>query len=434
MPTEVIMTIAVERLTPHPLSREIYGDPFTSANFNDLVSSIRLHGVLEPVIVTPELVILSVHRRVAAAVTAGLLAVPARSVEGLNEQAQAELIVVLNQHRKRLTSIMVREALTLERVDQETPGSHLIGTNAGSAPATSGNKQQIKSTLAIRVGLKSRRMLEQATSVLRSGNDALIALMDERTVTAAYRKLHRRQNGISPFSTVIKPSDNWNFSPVHYERIDGTKDGGYIPGDIYANCFWYFVKPGDLVVDPMAGSGMARHVYDHRHEWMGTHAYDFRLRMFDLTPQADDIQEHDLLSSFPVNRPDYIVIDLPYLGMSKYAYSRKREDLANMEEQAYMASVNRIAQVCADAQTKGKLCTVVSPNYTDHKQLRVINMAERIRESWRSSGYRLYMETYASRRIQQRQDPTMAKINNVAKERRLPLTDIVLIMTFERSE
>ena len=223
-------------------------------------------------------------------------------------------------------------------------------------------------------------------------------------------------------------------SPVKYPRIDDREAAGYIPGDVYANCFWYFVKPGDYVVDPMAGSGMARYVYEHRHEWMGEHIYDFDLKLFDLTPQTEFIEQHDLLSGFPINQADYIFLDLPYLGMSRNAYSKKREDLANMHEDAYLASVRRLSEVCASAQTVGQLCTIVSPNYTDHQRLKVTNMTEYIRDCWRSSGYTLYLEVYSSRRIQQSQNATIATMNNIAKERRLPLTDISLIMTFKRIE
>jgi hypothetical protein len=422
MQLDNISMIAVEAFKPHPFNQSVYGDPQSGSDFPHLVESIRLHGVLEPIIATSELIILNGHRRVAAASRAGLKVVPARTLSDLNERAQQDLIIALNQHRKRLPSTMVREAIAAE---------HLVLNNE-TLTSKNGNAHKLVNGLASRFGFKNRRMLEQARKIVLSGDDDLIGLMDEKTITAAYRKLHRRQNGISQFSSVIKPSDNWNFSPVKYERINGEKIDGYIPGDIYANCFWYFVKPEELVVDPMAGSGMARYVYEHRDEWMGNQPYDFRLQMFDLTPQTEDITAHDLLSGFPVDKPDYIFLDLPYLGMSKYAYSKKEQDLANMDESTYLSSINRIALACASSQSIGKLCTVVSPNYTDHQSLRVINMAEHIRESWRKAGYRLFMETYASRRIQQRQHPTMAKINNVAKERRLPLTDIVLIMTFER--
>ncbi len=429
MQTDRITMVPIDQLTAHPLIERVYGLPDSDADFPDLVESIRTYGVLEPLIITPDQVIISGLRRVTAAIQAGLSQVPTRTMTGLDDTAQQDLILTLNQHRKRLISTMVREAIAIEDLAKEINNNSVVHNGNHS----NRSKSYLESSrLAKRVGFKDKRLFEQAKSIVLSGDSGLISLMDDKTIATAYRKFHRQQNGISSYSSIIKPSDNWNFSPIKYERLNGSVQDGYIPGDIYANCFWYFVRPNDLVIDLMAGSGMARHIYNQRHEWMGAHIYDFRLRLFDLTPQSEEIEEHNILNGLPVDDPDYIFLDLPYLGMSKYAYSRKKEDLANMDENSYLQSVMNLAKVCALGQKPGKLCTVISPNYTDHQSRRIINMTEHIRESWRSVGYKLYMETYASRRIQQRQHPTMAKINNMAKERRLPLTDIVLIMTFER--
>lgn len=421
MQTQSIEMIEVTRLVPHPLSLQIYGEPRNTANFKQLVESIRIHGVLEPLIVTTKLVILSGHRRAVATVEAGIKHVPIRKVKKLNELAQIELITTLNHHRNRLPSEMVREALAIEKLEQSTK-KKLISQN---------RTHKEDEFLAVRVGFNSKRTFEQAKKIVLSNDQSLIELMDQRTITTAYRKLHKKE-GFSTYSSIIKPSDNWNFSPVQYPRIDKSETHGYIPGDIYANCFWYFVKPNDLVVDPMAGSGMAKHVYEHRQEWMGTNSYDFRLMLFDLTPQTEDIKQHDLLEGFPVDKADYIFIDLPYLGMANRTYSNKKQDIANMSEDSYLKAITRIAQVCANAQKGSKLCTVISPNHTDHKTQKIVNIVEYIRESWRSVGYKLYIETYSSRRIQSSQSATMAKLNNLAKERRLPLTDMTVIMTFER--
>ncbi len=421
IPTESIEMIEPSRLVPHPLSLQIYGEPRNTADFEQLVESIRVYGVLEPLIVTTKLVIMSGHRRAIAAIEAGIKYVPIRKVKKLNDLAQIELITTLNHHRNRLPSEMVREALAIEKLEQDTKTKPI-------SPNCTPKEDEI---LAVRVGFNNRRTFEQAKKIVLSNDQSLIDLMDQRTITTAYRKLHRKE-GLSTYSSIIKPSDNWNFSPVQYPRIDKSETHGYIPGDIYANCFWYFVKPNDLVVDPMAGSGMAKHVYEHRLEWMGANSYDFRLMLFDLTPQTEDIKQHDLLEGFPVDKADYIFIDLPYLGMANKTYSIKKQDIANMRKDSYLKAITRVAEVCANAQTKGKLCTVISPNHTDHKTKKIVNIVEYIRESWRLAGYKLYLETYSSRRIQSSQSAIMAKLNNIAKERRLPLTDITVIMTFEK--
>jgi ParB family chromosome partitioning protein len=383
--------------------------------------------VLEPVIATPEGLILNGCRRWQAAIELGLKQIPVRIVMGLDDAAKKELIIILNQHRKPLPSVMVREALAIARLDELSKGS---GNGKKSSNGVNGHFPGISKQIVTRVGFSNKRAFERAYNVLVSGDKALIDLMDSHTIISAYRKLHTLEKR-SAFSSIIKPSDNWNFSPVRYPRIDNGQAHGYIPGDIYAN--WYFVEPGDIVVDPMAGSGMARYVYNRRKEWMGEHVYDFKLKMFDLTPQTPYIKQHNILTGFQTKKDDYIFIDLPYLGMSKGVYSKKMDDLANMSEAKYNVALKNIAQACASAQQPGSLCTVLSPNYTDHQALRVINMVEFIRDCWNDAGYRLYLETYSSRRIQRAQNPTMAKLNNVAKECRLPLTDIAVVLTFERA-
>lgn len=239
------------------------------------------------------------------------------------------------------------------------------------------------------------------------------------------------------FSPIIKPSDNWNFSTVQYGRIDEKlgDDRGYIPGEIYANCFWYYVKPGNLVVAPMAGSGQVWRVYEARQEWMGHHIYDFKLKMFDLTPRGKYkhlISQHDLRESFPIANPDYIVIDIPYYGMVNQQYSDKPEDLANMALEDWQVAIAAIAKNCALAQKTGTLCTIISPNYRDVTNGLIVMVTDMIRYLWESAGYILHDKAYSSRRIQQNQTPKMARMNNQAKANQILLTDITEILTFRR--
>jgi len=258
------------------------------------------------------------------------------------------------------------------------------------------------------------------------------------TTTILRTLRHQQKKDSEPlFSPIIKPSDNWNFSTVQYGRID-EKLGeyrGYIPGEIYANCFWYYVKPGDLVIAPMAGSGQVWRVYEARQEWMGKHVYDFDIKMFDLNPRGqykDLITQHDLTKSFPVEHPDYIVMDIPYYGMVAQQYSNKSEDLANMSLEDWQIAIARIAKNCATAQKTRTLCTVISPNYRDVANGLIVMVTDIIRSLWESAGYILHDKAYSSRRIQQNQSPHMARMNNKAKANRIMLTDITEILTFRR--
>ena len=107
----------------------------------------------------------------------------------------------------------------------------------------------------------------------------------------------RGATGPTLFS-VIRPTDNWNFSTLRWPRIDGWEGHGYIPGDLYANCLWYYAREGDTVIDPMAGSGMMLKVWEDRAQWSEANTIDIQVMLSDLVPRgpyADRITERDLL-------------------------------------------------------------------------------------------------------------------------------------------
>ena len=65
----------------------------------------------------------------------------------------------------------------------------------------------------------------------------------------------------------VQPYDVWSFSSCH--PMMGSKWPGRIPGELVCHLLYFFTQPGDLVVDPMVGSGttidacayMGRRVY-----------------------------------------------------------------------------------------------------------------------------------------------------------------------------
>jgi ParB family chromosome partitioning protein len=281
----------------------------------------------------------------------------------------------------------------------------------------------------------------------RPSNKTVAKLMHEKGCSraTAFRVLARRQARKQTrrerlegeefeFSSLIKPSNNWNFFNVYYDRIDhqpGTH--GYIPGDLYCNCLWYFTKPGDLVVAPMAGSGMIRHVYDDRKLWMKPRPWDLDLRMFDLTPRgryASLIGQWDMLRGFPpIERaPDYVVMDVPYFGACRGQYSDNPDDIANMDLPGWTAAMAQIAQSCIGVGSKR--CTVVVSDWVNHETGEVVLCPEIVRQAWERAGYTLLRRIYASKHIQSVRTDRIAILNNWAKRDRLPLSDIAEVLTF----
>jgi hypothetical protein len=119
------------------------------------------------------------------------------------------------------------------------------------------------------------------------------------------------------------------------------------------------------------------------------------------------------------------------LGLCRGQYSKRPDDIANMDEAAWTAAMHRIAQVCADAEAKR--ATLIVPTWVDTDKAHVVLCPEIVREAWRGAGYRLLRVAYASKRIQAARTDRMPVLNNRAKETRVPLNDIAEVLTFDRA-
>lgn len=244
-----------------------------------------------------------------------------------------------------------------------------------------------------------------------------------------------KRTGQEPeFSPIIKPSDNWNFSNVAFERLEENDHShGYIPGDIYANCLWYYTSDGARVAAPMAGSGQIIKVWESRAQWMVGDQWEIDLHCFDLSPRgryADRIQRNDLRHGLPIQDVDYIVMDIPYYGMVVGQYSDSPDDVANMNLDYWLDAMSRVARSCAAAQVFTGLCSVVTPNYRDVVSGQIIPVTSFVEQVFVGAGYVLHDKAYASRRIQQAQNAGMARMNSMAKKNKVMLTDMAEILTF----
>ncbi|MHC5729172.1 MAG: hypothetical protein ACYTXY_34650, partial [Nostoc sp.] len=234
----------------------------------------------------------------------------------LSKEVQLDAIELRIWIERRLGEILRQKTESIEGdIKSQNQNSIKVDLDSEDYKTTPSNLSFTKNDLSKFQKLAStpQKVFEAVITDLRA--EAAIKRQTALSTTGilrAIRNEHKKDRELL-FSPIIKPSDNWNFSTVQYGRIDEKLGGdrGYIPGEIYANCFWYYVKPGDLVIAPMAGSGQVWRVYEARQEWMGQHIYDFKLKMFDLTPRGkykDLITQHDLTKSFPVINPDYIII------------------------------------------------------------------------------------------------------------------------------
>lgn len=99
-------------LRPHPLNDEIYGDGADS----DLVESIRNKGILNPLLITHDNLIISGHRRWEAAITIGLDELPVVIFGSTDELDIEEALIESNRQREKTNEQIGREFKHLKRI------------------------------------------------------------------------------------------------------------------------------------------------------------------------------------------------------------------------------------------------------------------------------------------------------------------------------
>ena len=106
----------------------------------------------------------------------------------------------------------------------------------------------------------------------------------------------------------VQPYDAWSFSKC--SDLFGAKYPGRIPGQLIAHVLYFFTEPGDVVIDPMAGSGTISDVCLA----MGRKHYGYDL---DNRYQRADIIRHNLaVDGWPdrIKKADLIFWDPPYFA------------------------------------------------------------------------------------------------------------------------
>jgi len=110
--SDQIKWVTPQLLKRHPINEKIYGIESVDKN---LMESIRTGGIIEEIQVTPEYVIISGHRRTAAALELGLESVPVRLRYDLDSPEKVEwaLIEANRTQRDKTLEQKIREIMTI---------------------------------------------------------------------------------------------------------------------------------------------------------------------------------------------------------------------------------------------------------------------------------------------------------------------------------
>jgi ParB/RepB/Spo0J family partition protein len=334
-PATQSIAIAIERIRPNPFSLTIYGDP--AAEVDDLIESIRTHGVLVPLVVAPSkskapgadaepFELISGHRRLACARALGLAEVPCEVRPLVTVEARRRAVLEYNRQRRKTFSQMMREADAMEALlaaparRNRFANLRQFQTEDGVAGRRNSDARtgpgRTDATVARAIGLGGKDLYRQARAlwqVAREGDPRARSSLEAldagaRTIHAAYKDLRRRDR----FTTGFRPTpyDVW---PFRHDRAFGLPHPGAIPPAIVAHTLHYYTTPGALVVDPMAGGGTTIDVC----ESMGR-----RCLAYDLHPMRPEIQKHDVKTGLPQETSgcSLIFCDPPYHTMRAHRY------------------------------------------------------------------------------------------------------------------
>ena len=122
-----------KELKLHKSSLEIYGK---NEDVSDLVESIRANGILVPLTVKPDGVILSGNRRFRAALEAGLEEIPCVIAEPKTPEEEEIFIIEANRNRKKDVYQLYNEGVRLKAAYAASPSCAQLQRSGrpGTAP------------------------------------------------------------------------------------------------------------------------------------------------------------------------------------------------------------------------------------------------------------------------------------------------------------
>ena len=327
-----VVRVRLATLKPHPLNSSIYDD----RPVDDLAASIAEHGLLEPLVVTPERVILSGHRRVQALRSLGIKTAPAR-VQRFEDDAVA--LVEFNRSRRRRWSELYRELqVILPRLQATAAERRVDGARRGAAsrhglPVTTVGHRHGRARVYEEVGRISGLGRESARKLLRIYE----AIGDGSVPKAVGRRLDEGEISLSRAYTIVRqaqaaakssedrpaaviaerplsfePTDLWQFHKrVTRYDLPGEPPTGAPPPQAWERLIELFTEPSDLVLDPMACSGTIARVA----EAMGRECLST-----DLAPRGPDVGRHNLLNGPPTapRSARQVIHGPPYIAQGAY--------------------------------------------------------------------------------------------------------------------
>ena len=270
---------------------------------------------------------------------------------------------------------------------------------------------------AIKRGPKAEKYLQHATKFLSKNSST--------SPTVIHLEWCKKHGSLKDNYDIIKPSDWWAFGQPKWFKDPGFD--GSIPGEIYANALYYFAPKKGIAIDPMAGSGMLKRVYEDREMWQKDSDFKLQLHLYDLYPTKKFIKRHNAIQILPI-KADWIFIDPPYFNQSSHLFKCVLSQTQNYSE--YISEMKKIILAMYKSLNKGGKFCVLLPKWSGNNQNENVDVPFDIKSICIKEGFIWIDSAFVSRGRQQ--EPASAQKNNLAKHNRQPISDTCVFNVFSK--
>jgi len=328
--------------------------------FKALKHSIQTEGQHFPITANPDLEILDGHHRFRACKELGIE--PKFEVRFFpNKLLEKKFVIESNLRRRHLNRFeRIELAYPLLEIEKELVKERLENrprNDNGRFQPCDENSSHGRATerIAEKIGL-SHDIFEKGIKIIESApSDLKEKVREEKvSISSAYNILTKKpeQEGFEPKVFTV-----WNFTNCD-DRFGVPNFPGRIPGQIVQNILHYYTSEGDLVVDPMAGSGTTLDVCK---------LMDRNCLCYDVAPIREDIKKHDIKEGFPqeVKHCNLIFIDPPYYKKLQGKYDRN--SISELPKEQFLEFISKLAKDCHDVLSLDGIVALLISDYVDDK-------------------------------------------------------------------
>jgi predicted HTH domain antitoxin len=156
------------------------------------------------------------------------------------------------------------------------------------------------------------------------------------------------------------PSDLWLYTYKLMPKLESSTMNfpGNLPSQLVENVLYYWTKPFDTVVDPMAGGGVVIDVCRKMYR---------RYRAYDINPVRDEIKKWDIKSGFPkeAKNCNMIFLDPPYYKKKAEEYGEN--SVSGFDRENFIKFLEKLARDTYKTLRKGSYVALVFGDYLDYE-------------------------------------------------------------------